>query len=73
MIKVSLFFIVISLSYILMFKQAVSLVEFSSLYNILCEIKNIIPFNFINYEDSKEFISKIDTNNLEHMNLFQYR
>ena len=51
-----------------MFKQSVSLVEFSRLYNILYEIKNIIPFNFFNYEDSKEFIGKIDTNNLEHMN-----
>jgi hypothetical protein len=51
-----------------MFKQSVSLVEFSRLYNILYEIKSIIPFNFFNYEDSEEFISKIDSNNLKYMN-----
>ena len=51
-----------------MFKQSVSLVEFSELYKILYEIKNLITFNIYNYQNTKDFISEIKLNNTECIN-----
>ena len=46
-----------------MFKQSVSLVEFSKLYNILDEMNDLFSFNIFNYQNSKEFLKEIDSNN----------
>ena len=51
-----------------MFKQSVSLVEFSKLYNILHEINDIFSFNIFNYQNSKEFLKEIESNNVECIN-----
>ena len=51
-----------------MSKQLVNIVEFPKLYNILNEIKNLFIFNIHNYEDSKDFIKKIEFNNIECIN-----
>ena len=51
-----------------MSKQLVNIVEFPKLYNILNEIKNLFIFNIYNYEDSKDFIKKIEFNNIECIN-----
>jgi len=67
-IKVSLFFRVISISYVLMFKQSVSLVEFSKLYNILQEMNDLFSFNIFNYQTSKEFLKEVESNNAECVN-----
>jgi len=51
-----------------MFKQSVSLVEFSKLYNILHEINDLFSFNIFNYQNSKEFLKEIESNNDECVN-----
>jgi len=51
-----------------MFKQSVSLVEFPELYNILYEIKNLVTFNIYNYQESKDFLFEIESNNIECIN-----
>ena len=51
-----------------MFKQSVSLVEFSKLYNILYESNDLFSFNIFNYQNSKEFLKKIESNNDECIN-----
>ena len=51
-----------------MFKQSVSLVEFSKLYNILYEINDLFSFNIFNYQNSKEFLKEIESNNDECVN-----
>jgi len=51
-----------------MFKQSVSLVEFPNLYNILYEINNLFSFNIFNYENSKQFLQEIESNNVECIN-----
>ena len=51
-----------------MFKQSVSLVEFSKLYNILYEINDLFSFNIFNYQNSKEFLKEIESNNNECIN-----
>ena len=51
-----------------MSKQLVNIVEFPKLYNILNEIKNLFIFNIHNYEDSKDFIKKIELNTIECVN-----
>ena len=51
-----------------MFKQSVSIIECSKLYNILFEIKEIFSFNIYNYHNLKDFISKIENNNMESIN-----
>ena len=48
-----------------MFNQSVSIVEFTKLYNILKEIKNLFKFNINNYQHSNDFLSEINGNNLE--------
>ena len=51
-----------------MFKQSVSLVEFSRLYNILHEINDLFSFNIFNYQNTKEFLHEIESNNIECIN-----
>jgi hypothetical protein len=51
-----------------MFKQSVSLVEFSKLYNILYESNDLFSFNIFNYQNSKEFLKEIESNNEECVN-----
>ena len=51
-----------------MFKQSVSLVEFSKLYNILYESNDLFSFNIFNYQNSKEFLKEIESNNDECVN-----
>ena len=51
-----------------MFKQSVSLVEFSRLYNILHEINDLFSFNIFNYQNTKEFLQEIESNNTECIN-----
>jgi len=51
-----------------MFKQSVSIIECSKLYNILYEIKQIFSFNIYNYHSLKDFIYKIEDNNIECIN-----
>jgi DNA-binding response OmpR family regulator len=45
-----------------MFKQSVSIIEFSELYNILYEVKHLFGFNLYNYKNFNDFISKIESN-----------
>tara|TARA_B100000768_G_C11259129_1_gene367915 strand:- start:783 stop:1421 length:639 start_codon:yes stop_codon:yes gene_type:complete len=59
---VSLFFKLISICYVLMSKETVIIVEFTELYNILDEIKNLIPFNIYNSPNTKDLLYKIETN-----------
>jgi len=47
-----------------MFKQSVNIVEFSKLYNILYEIKDLFSFNIHNYEKSEDFMHEIEMNNI---------
>ena len=51
-----------------MSKQLVNIVEFSKLYNILSEIKNLFIFNIYNYDDSKDFVKQIELDNTECIN-----
>ena len=51
-----------------MFKQSVSLVEFSKLYNILYESNDLFSFNIFNYQNFKEFLKEIESNNDECIN-----
>ena len=47
-----------------MSKQSVNIVEFTKLYNILYEIKNLFSFNIHNYEKSEDFMHEIEMNNI---------
>jgi hypothetical protein len=51
-----------------MFKQSVSLVEFSKLYNILNENNHLFSFSIYNYQNSKDFLKEIESNNSECIN-----
>ena len=51
-----------------MFNQSVSIVEFSSLYNILSEIESLFKFNIKYYKTLDEFINKIQSNKFKHLN-----
>ena len=51
-----------------MFKQSISLVEFSKLYNILYEIKDLFRFNIFNYEFSKDYIRQLELKNSDCIN-----
>ena len=51
-----------------MFKQSVSLVEFSKLYNILNENNHLFSFSIYNYQNSKDFLKEIEFNNSECIN-----
>jgi DNA-binding winged helix-turn-helix (wHTH) protein len=45
-----------------MSKESVIIVEFTELYNILDEIKNLIPFNIYNSPNPKDLFYKIESN-----------
>ena len=51
-----------------MSKQSVSLVEFSELYNILYEIKDLFNFDIFDYQKSKDFMLETESNNTECIN-----
>jgi hypothetical protein len=51
-----------------MFKQSVSLVEFPKLYNIMYEISDLFSFNIFNYQNSREFLKEIESNNIKCIN-----
>ena len=51
-----------------MFNQSVSLVEFPKLYNIMYEISDLFSFNIFNYQDSREFLKEIESNNIKCIN-----
>jgi len=44
-------------------KQVVSFVQLTELYNILNEIKNILPFDIRNYSNKEEFFLDLNKNN----------
>jgi len=46
-----------------MFKQSVSIIEFSELYNILYEVKHLFSFNIYNYLNFNDYLSKIESQN----------
>ena len=49
-------------------KQSVSLVEFSELYNVLFEIKNIFSFNIQYFEKKEDFLKELKIKNNEYLN-----
>jgi hypothetical protein len=51
-----------------MFKQSVSLIEFQCLYNILYEINDLFSFKILNYQNSKQFLQEIESDNTECIN-----
>jgi len=48
-----------------MFKQSISLVEFSKLYSILHEIEDLFKFKIYNYPFVEDFINEINKDNHE--------
>jgi hypothetical protein len=51
-----------------MFKQTVNIIEFSELYNILIEIKNLFTFELHNYKEYSEFVGQIEVGNPKSIN-----
>ena len=51
-----------------MSKQSVNIVEFSNLYNILYEIKDLFIFHINNYKNSNHFLQDIESNYIDHDN-----
>ena len=51
-----------------MSKQSVNIVEFSNLYNILYEIKDLFIFHINNYKNSNHFLQDIESNIIDHDN-----
>ena len=51
-----------------MSKQSVNIVEFSNLYNILYEIKDLFIFHINNYKNSNHFLQDIESNIIDHNN-----
>ena len=51
-----------------MSKQSINIVEFSSLYNILYEIKDLFIFHINNYKNSNHFLQDIESNYIDHDN-----
>ena len=49
-------------------KQSVSLVEFSELYNVLFEIKDIFSFNIQYFEKKEDFLKELKIKNNEFLN-----
>jgi hypothetical protein len=49
-------------------KQSVSLVEFSELYNVLFEIKNIFSFNIQYFEKKEDFLEELKIKNNKYLN-----
>jgi hypothetical protein len=48
-----------------MFKQTISIVEFTTLYKILSEIQNILKFEIQNYENNSDFVKSIEDNKID--------
>ena len=51
-----------------MSKQLVNIIEFSNLYNILYEIKDLFIFHINNYKNSNHFLQDIESNYIDHDN-----
>ena len=51
-----------------MSKQSVNIVEFSNLYNILYEIKDLFRFHINNYKNSNHFLQDIESNIIDYDN-----
>ena len=51
-----------------MSKQSVNIVEFSNLYNILHEIKDLFIFHMNSYKNSNHFLQDIESNIIDHDN-----
>ena len=51
-----------------MSKQSVNIVEFSNLYNILHEIKDLFIFHINNYKNSNHFLQDIESNIIDYDN-----
>ena len=51
-----------------MSKQSVNIVEFSNLYNILYEIKDLFIFHINSYKNSNHFLQDIESNYIDHDN-----
>ena len=51
-----------------MSKQSVNIVEFSNLYNILHEIKDLFIFHINSYKNSNRFLQDIESNIIDHDN-----
>ena len=51
-----------------MSKQSVNIVEFSNLYNILYEIKDLFIFHINNYKNSNHFLQDIESNIIDYDN-----
>ena len=51
-----------------MSKQSVNIVEFSNLYNILYEIKDLFIFHINNYKNSNHFLQDIESNIIDYNN-----
>ena len=51
-----------------MSKQSVNIVEFTNLYNILYEIKDLFIFNIKNYKNSNHFLQEIKSNIIDQNN-----
>ena len=48
-----------------MSKQLVNIIEFSKLYNILFEIKDLFTFHINKYKNHSDFLRDLDSNNIE--------
>ena len=48
-----------------MSKQSINIVEFSSLYNILYEIRDLLIFHIKNYKKTNHFLQDLDLNNID--------
>ena len=48
-----------------MSKQSVNIIEFSELYNILYQVKQLFIFDIYNYDNSTDFINKTEPKNTE--------
>ena len=51
-----------------MSKQSVNIVEFSNLYNILHEIKDLFIFHMNSYKNSNHFLQDIESNIIDQDN-----
>ena len=51
-----------------MSKQSLHIVEFSELYNILYEIKDLFIFHINNYKDSNHFLKELESNKIDSTN-----
>ena len=52
-----------------MIKQNVNIVNFNSLYEILSEVKENLPFNIVKYENEKNYLSQANSSSQESLKL----